>query len=138
MAGYITKEACYWPQDTSNFIAKIFSGFAYITKKKTRNNFTINNHYSEYIFVHGFTAQLASYFVRDSLSSIPAGDLWKTCDNSVVCLYCHGTEFFAFLSHACIVHQQLCGSHDCSRLFVLHVFLMCVISFQITKPWNVG
>ena len=35
-----------------------------------------------------------------------------------------------------VVCQQLCGSHKRSELFVLHVFFMCVVSFQINKPWE--
>ena len=33
--------------------------------------------------------------------------------------------------------NQLRDSHECSKLFVLHVFLVCIVSFQITKPRNV-
>ena len=44
--------------------------------------------------------------------------------------------FFASL-HMCVVRQQLRGSHECSKLFVLHFLLACVVSFQIIKPWNV-
>ena len=36
--------------------------------------------------------------------------------------------------------KQLSGSHhshERSKLFVLHVFLVCVVSFQITKSGNV-
>ena len=36
-----------------------------------------------------------------------------------------------------VVHQQLRGSHECSQLFILHVFLACIVSFQITKPGRV-
>ena len=36
----------------------------------------------------------------------------------------------SFLSSSFVVHQQLHGSHECSELFVLHIF-------QITKPGNV-
>ena len=32
-----------------------------------------------------------------------------------------------------VVRQQLHGSHKRSKLFVLYVFLACVVSFQITK-----
>ena len=33
--------------------------------------------------------------------------------------------------------QQLHGSYECSKLFLLHVYLVCVISYRITKLWNV-
>ena len=33
--------------------------------------------------------------------------------------------------------QQLCGSQECSNLFVLYVFLTCVFLFQINKLGNV-
>ena len=37
-----------------------------------------------------------------------------------------------------VIHQQLNGSHEhSSKLFVLHVFLACAVSFQTTKPGNV-
>ena len=36
-----------------------------------------------------------------------------------------------------VVRQQLRGSHERSKLLVLHAFLTYVVSFQITKPVNV-
>ena len=36
-----------------------------------------------------------------------------------------------------IVHQHLCRSHKCSKLFVFHVFFACIVSSQITKSRNV-
>ena len=31
----------------------------------------------------------------------------------------------------------VCGSFNYSKLLILHVFLSCVVSFQITKPWKI-
>ena len=56
------------------------------------------------------------------------GDSWQTHDNFlltvrlIACLYCHSTclQRLPLLFCMCVVHQQLHGSHERSKLFVLH------------------
>ena len=43
--------------------------------------FTTNDHHGQYIFVHGFTAQLA-ISCETASSLIPDGDSWQTCENN--------------------------------------------------------
>ena len=62
----------------------------------------MDNHYNQHFFCsHGFTAQLASYFVRKMASSlIPTGDSWQTRDNFSLSIHlclltqCMPTAFF--------------------------------------------
>ena len=104
----------------------------------------------EYIFVHSFTAHLASYFTRDGLIFDThrwlTAIMWQLSAQglinrlSLLPQYVPSV-FFASLSHACswqtTWRQQLHGSHEHSKLFALHVFLVWVISFQIAKPGNI-
>ena len=102
----------------------------------------MDNCYSQHIFVHTqFHSTASSYFARDSLFfNTCRGDSWLTRDNfPLICLYCHNMclQQTQVLFCTRVVCQQLRGSHKCSKLFILHVFLVCAISFQITKPGNV-
>ena len=47
------------------------------------------------------------------------------------------TVFFGSLSHRSSLPTAACGSHDHKKLFVLHVFLVFIVLFQITKAGNI-
>ena len=76
-----------------------------------------NDHYSKHIFIH--TGSIQHIFIC-------------TPRFYSACLQCSSVLF-----HMRVVHHQLRGDHECSKLFILHVFLACVVSFHIIKLENV-
>lgn len=76
-----------------------------------------NDHYGKHIFIH--TGSIQHIFIC-------------TPQFHSACLQCSSVLF-----HMRVVHHQLRGDHERSKLFILHVFLACVVSFHITKLENV-
>ena len=90
------------------------------------------------------SSQLASYFARDGLFFDTRrwlmANAWQLFQCLINCPYLlpqyMPTAFLSSHLHASNLPTAVWKSLR-SKLFVLHVFLACVVSFQITKPGNV-